>query len=179
MHPLQPQAPPDNTGRPHTFRTFGLIFAATQAAVGLVLFAAWAFGSDEARLPTEVTRPTPTATQTWPTGGPIPNSFPTTTAPEVVEPAVKPKTPLRKDALYLSTVRDKYPEAEAITDTTLIGLSKSACKVLASGGTGEDLIGVLSEGTTPERGLILSYAVGAGVVIYCPQYADLLERTLP
>jgi hypothetical protein len=117
------------------------------------------------------------ATPVISTSSPIPSTASTTETPRARQTEQAPDPAAQRTALYLTTVRNQYPQAVAITDQTLIGLAESACDVFKAGGTSADIFLALLDGPDAdvENAKVLAYAVGAGVAAFCPQYQDQIS----
>lgn len=92
-----------------------------------------------------------------------------TTAPKA---AVKTESPT---SLYLKTVRNEYPVLNNVSDSSLVGMSKTACTMFAQGDSLADVANLaLSAGFTPDQLSMVGYIVGAGTATYCPEYSSVI-----
>jgi hypothetical protein len=109
-----------------------------------------------------VSTPVPQETVTI-TATPTPTTIPTQTKEAKL-------TSNQKDAIFISTMRDKYPRTTN-TDEELISLADSACRAFSRGASYADVAAAVIDNAGSQVG-VFAFAIGAGVVVYCPQHMD-------
>lgn len=83
--------------------------------------------------------------------------------------------PASTDERFVVLAKQKYPELSAMSDDTIVGLAKSACKVLEAGEQWQTVIETIGEAAKGSEALVTGL-IRVGVNIYCPQYN---ERVTP
>lgn len=110
---------------------------------------------------TEAPAPVPTVTQTV-TATPTPTPTPTSTQQA-------------SDGFFTDLVRENNPSL-TIPDEDIVLFAKSACKAFDRGVTQPEIVDVLvKNASSASQVRELTFIVGAGVVVYCPQHTSKVE----
>jgi hypothetical protein len=79
------------------------------------------------------------------------------------------------DALFLSVVREEYPQLKGAADADLIQIAKDACTMLGNGADTEQLFNVFGNSGNSDADEAIAFLIGAGIVAYCPEYVDQIS----
>lgn len=94
-------------------------------------------------------------------------------------PSDAPETSVEDpDTLFLSVVRDEYPELNSVADHDLVQIAKDACTMLDNGGGIDDLFNVFGNSGNDDVDGTMAFIIGAGIVAYCPEYSDQVSGGL-
>lgn len=78
-----------------------------------------------------------------------------------------------KDKIYLKTFKEEYPNSTS-TDSQLLELAAASCDAFDKGASQADIVKVIrSKGGS--AGVMIGYAVGVAVPIYCPEYQSKIK----
>lgn len=75
-----------------------------------------------------------------------------------------------ENALYLQSLRSKYPLFNSVSDDTLVGAGREVCSNLNSGASVDSIV---SAGLNHNIDASMwGYQIGLAVGFYCPEYSD-------
>lgn len=80
------------------------------------------------------------------------------------------------DAEFVTFVRDARPAMANVSEENIVGLADSACRAFDRGASLTSIIAAVTDNATGEVAASMVFTIGAGVRIYCPEYATSVDQ---